>query len=200
MDKLAKTLRHELGHWVAAKQFGFGVGNISIRFIPLTRFECEGSALIFPDKAITTISEMVEYSRARVTILYAGVIAGSIELDANTQKFIINDNALQADYDHLGRSDNQKAIEHCYILKNILHPDETPFEGELKVVKECAEEAEKFVNSKIDLIHNVAHRLIGYNNNKMEDFVIPPEDIQKALDDYLEQQERTLKLKSRVCD
>lgn len=139
---LKRTLKHELGHFIAAHAYGRSPQKITIE-----RDYSGGGAEVQLIKSINTIECMIEYARTRVIILYSGVIAESI-----VQGKIYNKTACEL-LGKNGKNDYYKAREVLQILRNIQHG-------------ECNEnEAEKQINKISNKLWDLSIIFIAQNTN-----------------------------------
>lgn len=116
-DRIHRICRHELGHFLVARETGFNTGGLSFSFAPMIGHR--GGSSIDPSKTgIATITNIVELLESRILVLYAGVIAESIDDVGNyDQAYAFNEwrngGAIQ-DYALI----NELAL----VLRSVLHP------------------------------------------------------------------------------
>jgi len=114
-ETLIKVLRHELGHWLIARQLGFDVGDIEIEIIKIdekkggaNQYTHSGSSKVFLEPTIKTFSDLHNYLDQRIQVLYAGVLAQTHGQNLNNEE-LANAIALDAQGD-------QDKIEELSIL------------------------------------------------------------------------------------
>lgn len=107
-----ELIRHELGHWIVARELGFKIGDIKLNIFNNGH---NGSSKIFPEPFIDTIDELEKYLINRICVLYAGVISQLIFLDeklrtAEKSAYLLNTYAAD---------DHGKIMELIFILRAV---------------------------------------------------------------------------------
>lgn len=155
----ARIARHELGHWLMTKGFGFSAGAFSVEFPAHLQWHSGKSEIGLP-VTLDSKSETEDYIVKRIQILYAGAIAEALngkkvdELAA--QKYLQQGGAA---------SDWPKIKELVHLLRNMKH--QTPID-EVEIKKQLdnidhsnGELALKFVERNSSVINAVAAKVVG---------------------------------------
>lgn len=87
-ERRNSLIKHELGHWLTARHFGFPVGGITLRIDAATDprtqkpvFGHHGTAHIDPTPIFNNLGDVEAYLINRLTVLYAGVAAQIMDID-----------------------------------------------------------------------------------------------------------------------
>lgn len=123
------VIRHELGHWLTARELGFGVGSIEINILQnRIGLGHEGVATILPCHRIEEIECLNNYVKNRIAILFSGVLSQVMAKDEAEVNSDLVEGLLASD----GADDNSKIIELCHILRGSLYKDNMSAENELE--------------------------------------------------------------------
>lgn len=143
--------KHEFGHYVVSRAVGFKPGAVSAEL----NGAVGGTSEIDTFRRIASIEDMEKFCEDRVKVLYAGVLAESLE-DGK----VINDKALSLAADS-GRGDHMMVQQLCNILRNIRYSTDEDF-GEAKMKddeRRLWQEAAEMVEARADLITLLAQEL-----------------------------------------
>lgn len=112
--KIENICNHEAGHYIIARELGFITNGISIQ---MRINECVGQSVIEPrTSGINGFTELENYIRRRIKVLYAGVISESYEMEN------FSDYALKEWNSAGGKDDYSKIRELTQVLRNIVYP------------------------------------------------------------------------------
>ena len=147
------VIRHELGHWLAAKKLGFCVGDIGITIHEnFSGFGYAGTANILPCHKIDDIEDLKNYLRNRIAILFSGVLSQVMIKDEAEISSRLVEKLLASD----GADDNSKIIELTHILRGVLYSDNMSSEMEIQqrseIMSSCWELACSNLEEYKDLI------------------------------------------------
>ncbi|MBO9127692.1 MULTISPECIES: hypothetical protein [unclassified Rhizobium] len=143
--------KHEFGHYVVSRVVGFKPGAVSAEINGNTG----GTAEIDTFRPIGSIVDMEKFCEDRVKVLYAGVLAESLE-DGKVN----NNKALSLAAD-TGKGDHMMVQQLCNILRNIRYSSDKDF-GEAKMKddeRRLWQEAAEMVEARADLINSLAQEL-----------------------------------------
>jgi hypothetical protein len=148
--------RHEAGHYIVALALGFRPGDLKLKIIgPIEGHEA--GAGIKLGQPLTNREDILQYLKKRVQVLYAGVLAQSLE-----QKKINNDAALEYITNH-GKDDYSKVRELVHLIRNIEYPDDNSEEEKQRHLNEITDDlwnrAAAIVEAEHELINGLGRRL-----------------------------------------
>lgn len=109
-----RVCQHEAGHYVVARSLGFRTGGLSIKFIDFCGGYRAGSDVTLPT-SLSNISEVTDYLKRRVKVLYAGALA-----EAMIEGVIDGEKALEY-IRNGGADDYSKVRELVHIIRSIEH-------------------------------------------------------------------------------
>lgn len=146
---------HEAGHYIIAREFGFITNGISIE-MRINGYS--GVTILEPrTSGINNFTELENYLRRRIKVLYAGVISESYEMGN------CSDYALYEWNSGGGKDDHSKIRELTQVLRNIVYPNT---EHEPEAQKELTDlDSELFgqtveiVSERLKLIRGIASML-----------------------------------------
>lgn len=108
-------LRHEYGHYFAARSLGFQTGAVTLKVF-LTGGH-EGTSEVFLDMPLTGVDAILDYLKRRIVMLFSGVVAqhwgGPLLAHRHAMGDIFRDG---------GESDHEKIMELLTLHLNISHP------------------------------------------------------------------------------
>lgn len=123
---LVKVIRHEFGHIVAAKTGGFTTGSVTLKK------NSAGAAInIMP--AVSTIEEVRSFLERRIVVLYAGVLAESLEkgkITGEPQKLL--ETTAADDYSKV--RENLRLLTGTYFSTN---PDRKEFQEKMDAIDDA---------------------------------------------------------------
>ena len=147
---------HEAGHYVIARALGFRVGRLCISFLDSSGAYHGGAEVILSSNLPTT-SEVADYLRRRVKVLYSGVLSEAMvngEIDRSKALEYIQTG---------GADDHSKARELVQVLRSIEHgetlADEEAQEQLDKLDQELWSSAADMVAQERVTIEGIAHHL-----------------------------------------
>ncbi|OHX37813.1 hypothetical protein BJL95_08430 [Methylomonas sp. LWB] len=80
------VIKHEVGHWVIARQLGFKTGKIEIEILSnRSSMGHMATATICPEPDINGLDPLLKYIECRVCILFAGVISQLLDKSNKTE-------------------------------------------------------------------------------------------------------------------
>ena len=146
---------HEAGHYIIAKELGFITNGISIE-IRIDGYS--GEAVLEPrTSGINNFTELENYLRRRIKVLYAGVISESYEMEN------CSDYALNQWNSGGGKDDHSKIRELTQVLRNIIYPNtenEPEAQKELdNIDSELFGQTVEIVSERLQLIRGIASML-----------------------------------------
>lgn len=166
---------HEAGHWVAARQLGFIVGEIRITVQKNGKlFGHSGSAKIFPRLQSNTKEDLEKYLRNRISILFSGVIAQTLCIENKCESTA--GNLLSSD----GADDYKTINELFYILRGLCYPyenSELDSKQILQLQKECWEHSNQVVKKHEEDIAAIALKLEGRIKSMNKEYVFNCEEL-----------------------
>jgi len=120
-DRALRVALHEFGHYVAARTLGFRTGEVTIQLhFELGGIAHRGGAKIELAHQLDTTTDVIDYLKKRVVILYAGAVAETLNqhgvVDQRYAVQILHTAGQGAEQDHA------KARELLHILRSICHP------------------------------------------------------------------------------
>lgn len=161
MEALA-VAKHELGHWFAARHFGFNEDNIKIKVTSGMRGEIyhEAHAKSWPQPNLPDIESVYEYLLQRIICLQAGVAAEFF--DKETSTFDVD--SISAAYEDSASNDANQIATYVNIARGIRFNGNVTRENERKqycgIADECWFRAEKFVLDNFSLIDAMAEMMV----------------------------------------
>ena len=108
--------RHEVGHYIVAKQLGFKMNGINIKIIDNRGcHDAENNLELY--RKLRTMKDILNYLDDRIQILYAGALAQSLSNGA------VNTDHAEKYFEYGSDHDQKKALELVEIIRNIRYPD-----------------------------------------------------------------------------
>lgn len=115
LAKIQNICNHEAGHYIIAKELGFITNGMSIE-IRVDGYS--GESIIEPrTSGIINFTELENYLRRRIKVLYAGVLSESYEM-VNFSEYALNEWNSGG-----GKDDHSKIRELTQVLRNIVYPN-----------------------------------------------------------------------------
>lgn len=150
-----KTLRHEFGHYVAARVAGFRTGAIAVQILEEAQAHPAGSDLKLW-RPLRGIDDILRYLEDRIVVLYAGAMAEAL---ANSK--VDTDMAMDCLLTKGGQGDRSKAVELLQLARSIGSPDqnsEADMEREMSGLETAMlNRSRELIEAESSLIENVAH-------------------------------------------
>ena len=178
MNKVIQDIaRHESGHYVVGRCFGFKMGGIGMKLLNLSGAH-HGQAPITLMPSLHTLDEVQRYAEQRVIILYAGSLAEACYMgDVN------NDAALDIIRNKGGQDDKRKAAELIHVLVGLRYPNhasESDFQMHLdEIDQELWVKATQLVRNEIVTINQLAQVLSNLVQSINVEYFLPSQDIQQ---------------------
>ncbi|MDQ6967107.1 MAG: hypothetical protein Q9M14_00310 [Mariprofundaceae bacterium] len=158
LRSIAKLVsRHEIGHLIVARVLGFKTGDITITVIgPIDGYK--GGSEITLSQPLSSVDEVLKYSKNRVQTLFAGALAESLDKSGKVNLEYAN-KCLNGD----AKNDFAKARELLQIIRNIKYPNdiiEVEMNKHLNMISDDLwEKAILRVESDCELIEGLSDRL-----------------------------------------
>jgi hypothetical protein len=175
-DRVKKVCRHEIGHSFVAKTLLFKTNGVRVRFQPGNGHI--GQAEIEPwTPYLTDLNHVKTYLERRVQVLYAGVIAESMDRDGNYNgAYAVNE------WERGGAiNDHAKIRELVQVLRNIVHPETTDtcgIQSQLTALNtELVEKSATIIHEHIELIYSIGDFLFTRIQNYNEYYTLTDQEI-----------------------
>ena len=155
--KIENICNHEAGHYIIARELGFITNGMSIQ---MQTNGHSGESVIEPwTSGINNLTELQNYLKRRIKVLYAGVISESFEMENHS------DYALNEWNSGGGKDDHSKIRELTQVLRNIIYPNtvqEPEAQKELTDLNnELFDQTVKIVSERLKLIRGISSMLSG---------------------------------------
>lgn len=193
MELSLAVSKHELGHWFAARHFGFNEDYIRILF----RHGWDGSisqeayAKSWPQADLPDIESVYTYLTNRIVCLQSGAAAEFF----NKETMCIDGDAVTDSYDESSSNDHKEIITLAYIARGIKFANEISKEKEPEqlqhILHECWDRTAKLVADNFPLIDKMSqlmakrlidsHNGIKFNKEELLEFL----DLAQAQDNAL---------------
>lgn len=108
-------LRHEYGHYFAARSLGFQTGAVTLKVFVTGGHE--GASEVFLDMPLTGVDAILDYLERRIVMLFSGAVAQHWE-----DLLLSHHHALGDIFKGGGESDHEKIMELLTLHLNISHP------------------------------------------------------------------------------
>jgi len=183
-SRIYRVCMHEAAHIVIANLYSYGCIDMSITF---SNFEHSGAAEIDLFKRdIDTFEKLESHLRERIQILYAGVIAESINLETEEHDMKY---ALDQWKNGGGVDDHKKIRELTRIYRNFKYPKTDSSENAVKELKELDDElitiTGNLVFEHLDKIKSLADKIFAKVNRYDQIFSLSKDEIADALKEQL---------------
>lgn len=182
-----KLLKHELGHWLSAKELDFGVGDIeiTIRCTGPNSYQPLGSTMIYPPcESLTNLEQVETYLISRITVLVSGVIS---EFYKNGRLEVEKANSA---LDFSADTDNIKIKELLSIARPIRFNgdyDLEDFSGQLTTIySECWGKSEAIIKRQVELIKYLSDELSKIIIMSNTNYTIKASEINKLIQEHEE--------------
>lgn len=177
-----KVIRHEIGHWLSARELGFEVGDINLNILEnQVGFGHEGSATIKPCHNIEGIEDLKIYVENRIAILLSGVLSQVMSEDETE----VNSSMVEELLDSDGADDNSKIIELSHILRGSIYKGDMNSDNEIEQLAEimeiCWKKSCDVLSKKKELIDYLLNQIsieitstnkeYTFNNSKIEEWI-----------------------------
>lgn len=157
-NRLLRICIHEAGHYILSKEFGFTTSGISVLI-----FHKEGhigAASFEPLRPlIKNMQDLILYLEHRIQILYAGVLAESIDINGQYDEVY----AKNEWNNEGGQIDHAKIRELVHTLRNIKYPHTTDSENGQQEITQIdntlVESSGNLVTKKIKIIFQIGELL-----------------------------------------
>lgn len=153
--KIENICNHEAGHYIIARELGFSTNGMSIE---MRTNGHSGESVIEPwTSGINNFTELENYLKRRIKVLYAGVISESFEME-NCSDYALNEWKSGG-----GKDDHSKIRELTQVLRNIIYPNtknEPEAQKELtNLDSELFAQTVEIVKNRLNLIHGISSML-----------------------------------------
>lgn len=149
---------HEIGHYVMAKECKFPTKGVKLQFYSPSGHDGSNTINIF-NKGLDNIEKIKEFLVKRIKVLYAGVVAESMDIEGNYDPDYANNQWEKEG----GRMDHANIRELVRLLRDLKHTEtesEEQMNNELKTLdNDIINEVGNLIQSKIKLIHGIASSL-----------------------------------------
>lgn len=146
-----RVARHEMGHYLAGRHFGFKVDGVTLQVDPNSgNFGTNSTSL---PKPLKTLSEVQQYLEQRVMCLMAGICGEVVDLDETHDRAIIEEAQQNAS------QDMAKVRELLHLIRNIRHAKDplTKADRQLKAIEdELMRRTSDFIKAERSLLDELA--------------------------------------------
>ena len=172
-ETIQKVTQHEVGHYIAARIFGFKTGDLSLELTDLAGAH-NGGAVIELVRSLDNIEKIKNYIEERIIILYAGV------LSENMNNGTIDQEAANESLKTTGANDFAKVRELLNLLNSILYTDEKDAQKELEKINDNLwGKALKLVEQESKLIEGVASKFASFIKETHTKYILSEKDLEK---------------------
>lgn len=166
--------KHELGHWFAAKHFGFNEDFIDIEITfneqNISNSGHAGSAQFSPVPVLSNQSDTIEYIEKRIICLHAGAISESYNIETDIVDYDVVNELYKTDASvDYGRINELAIIVVGIDYSKTIDPNNI---HKLKhdYIKECQDKTFKLLDGKFELIDSMAESIANQLLGKLKRF------------------------------
>jgi len=185
--RVQRIARHEMGHYIASRQFGFRTGDVSVQVDGLTGGH-RGGATIELNRPVHSMDDIDEYLCQRIIILFAGALSEPLFAGAPVKAIGESENAeavrVLDDPQSGAAFDHAKVRELRAVLRNIRHSD-TKSEDTATILTELKAinddlwgRAIKLVDRHYETICGLATNLTARLKREKEEIVIQAAELE----------------------
>lgn len=176
-------IRHELGHWIVAKEYGFNP-----KYIEINAYG--GYLYSSPKPNITNFDELKVYLFKRITCLYGGLVSELLEFNYESKEFSIDMNKFEEKIETTAKDDFSKIQELILIYRGFIRVKESDIQEEINSFSNtCYFEAQKLIEDNYFLIQKSIKTIVSiYENSSKNSLRFEYKNSQWQVLDSLEKQ------------
>ncbi|MEQ9970129.1 hypothetical protein ABRP72_13205 [Pectobacterium carotovorum] len=174
-EQIKNTVYHEVGHWIAVKEFGFECQKIKLgAVIENDRFFLNsGAVLTFYNPSLRTLDEVLKYLEERAVVGVSGINCQIIALGTE----------VKTASERYGSGDLEKARELSFIYNGMKHPEEESNELREEYNNEFIMKAfiksKEIIDKNLNKIVLISERIISMIDEKKSHYDISVSQINK---------------------